>query len=125
MGKMELRSGFGSLPPRAREAARAFNSSPRQLTASRVEFLQLPKVFNEAKAVRSLHGKPLAVLTASVGEMSGWSAAQNKLAQLSTSSTHRTVAGATHEALLEDRTFARATSRAITQVVQRARPAAR
>jgi hypothetical protein len=35
------------------------------------------------------------------------------------------VAGATHEALLEDRTFARATSRAITQVVQRARPAAR
>ena len=28
-----LRSGFGSLPPQARDAARAFNSSPRQLTA--------------------------------------------------------------------------------------------
>src|SRR4051794_28594350 len=120
-GKMMLRSGFGSLPAHARDAARAFNSSPRQLTASRVEFLQLPKVFNEAKAVRSLHGKPLAVLTASVGEMRGWSAAQIKLAQLSTNSTHRTVAGATHAALLEDKTFARTTSRAISEVVSRAR----
>jgi pimeloyl-ACP methyl ester carboxylesterase len=121
MGQMALRSGFGSLPRRARDAARAFNSSPRQQTASRVEFLQLPTVFNEAKAVRSLHGKPLAVLTASVGEMRGWAAAQDKLAKLSTHSTHRTVAGATHEALLEDKTFARATSRVVTEVVTRAR----
>jgi len=121
MGKMELRSGFGSLPPHARDAARAFNSSPRQLTASRVEFLQLPRVFNEAKAVRSLQSKPLAVLTASVGEMRGWSAAQSKLAQLSTNSTHRTVVGASHAALLEDNGFATITSKTITQVVQRVR----
>jgi pimeloyl-ACP methyl ester carboxylesterase len=120
MGRMALRSGFGSLPPRARDAARAFNSSPRQLTASRIEFLQLPTVFNEAKAVRSLHGTPLGVLTASVGEMRGWAAAQDKLAQLSTNSTHHTVAGATHEALLEDKKFARATARAIAEVVSRA-----
>jgi hypothetical protein len=121
MGRVALRSGFGSLPPHARDAARAFNSSPRQLTASRIEFLQLPTVFNEAKAVRSLHGTPLAVLTASVGEMRGWPAAQDKLAQLSTNSIHHTVAGATHEALLEDKTFARATAHAITEVVSRAR----
>lgn len=121
MGRMALRSGFGSLPPRARDAARAFNSSPRQLTASRIEFLQLPTVFNEAKSVRSLHGTPLAVLTASLGEVRGWAAAQNKLAQLSANSTHHTVAGATHEALLEDKRFARVTARAITEVVSRAR----
>ena len=78
-------------------------------------------MFNEAKALRSLHGKPLAVLTASVGEMRGWSAAQNKLAQLSTNSTHRTVAGATHAALLEDKMVARTTSRTIAQVVHRVR----
>ena len=107
--------------PRASNAARAFNSSPRQLTASRIEFLQLPTVFNEAKTLRSLHGKPLAVLTASVGQVRGWAAAQDKLAQLSTNSTHHTVAGATHEALLEDATFAGATSRAITEVVGRVR----
>ena len=121
MGKMELRSGFGSLPPWARDAARAFNSTPRQLTASRIEFLQLPIVFDEAKALRSLNGKPLAVLTASVGEMRGWAAAQDKLARLSTNSSHRTVIGATHSALLEDKAFARATSRAITGVVHRVR----
>ena len=121
MGRMALRSGFGSLPPQARDAARAFNSSPRQLTASRIEFLQLPTVFNQAKALRSLNGKPLAVLSASVGEMRGWAAAQDKLARLSTNSTHRTVAGATHAALLEDESFAATTSRAITQVVRRVR----
>ena len=121
IGRMALRSGFGSLPPPARDAARAFNSSPRQLTATRIEFLQLPTVFNEAKAVRSLQGTPLAVLTATVGEMQGWAAAQDKLAQLSTNSTHHTLGGATHEALLEDRKFARATARTITEVVSRAR----
>src|ERR1043165_9296433 len=121
MGRMALRSGFGSLPPRARDAARAFNSSPSQLTASRIEFLQLPTVLNQAKALRSLHGKPLAVLSAGVGEMRGWAAAQDKLAQLSTNSTHRTAVGATHSALLEDQHFAATTSRAITQVVQRVR----
>jgi hypothetical protein len=121
IGQLALRSGFGSLPPRARDAARAFNSSPRQLSASRIEFLQLPTVFNEAKAVRSLNGAPLVVLSARAGEMRGWAVAQNELAQLSTNSTHRTVAGANHEALLEDKKFARATAGAITEVVTRAR----
>ena len=121
MGRMMLRSGFGSLPPRARDAALAFNSTPSQLTASRIEFLQLPTVFNQAKALRSLHGKPLAVLSASVGEMHGWAAAQNRLARLSTNSTNQTVAGASHAALLEDKGFAAITGKTIAQVVQRAR----
>ena len=121
MGRVALRSGFGSLPPRARDAARAFNSSPRQLTASRIEFLQLPTVFNQAKALRTLNGKPLAVLSAAVGEMRGWATAQGKLAELSTNSTHRTVVGASHAALIEDKRFARATSGAIAEVVHRVR----
>jgi pimeloyl-ACP methyl ester carboxylesterase len=121
MGRVALRSGFGSLPPRARDAARAFNSSPRQLTASRIEFLQLPTVFNQAKALRTLNGKPLAVLSATVGEMRGWATAQDKLAELSTNSTHRTVAGASHAGLIEEKRFAQATSRAIAEVVHRVR----
>jgi pimeloyl-ACP methyl ester carboxylesterase len=121
LGRMALQSGFGSLPPHARDAARSFNSSPGQLAASRIEFLQLPRVFNQAKTLHSLRGKPLAVLSAGVGEMRGWAAAQDKLARLSTNSTHGTVVGATHSALLEDKHFAAVTSRAITHVVQRAR----
>jgi pimeloyl-ACP methyl ester carboxylesterase len=121
IGRIALRCGFGSLPPTARNAARAFNSSPRQLTSSRLEFLQLPTVFDQSKALRSLGGKPLAVLSAAVGAMKGWAAAQDKLARLSTNSIHRTVAGESHAELLEDKTFARATSRAIVQVVRLAR----
>jgi pimeloyl-ACP methyl ester carboxylesterase len=121
IGRIALGSGFASLPPKARDAARAFNRSPRQLVASRIEFLELRTVFNEAKAVRTLHGKPLAVLTASVGELHGWPEAQERLAQLSTNSLHRTVPGATHAALLEDRRYAATSGRAIEAVVRSVR----
>ena len=125
MGKVMLRSGHGTLPPQARNAARSFASSPRELRADRIELLQLPTIFNEAKALHTLNGKPLAVVSASVGGMRGWTAAQNKLAQLSTNSTHRTVAGATHETLLEDKAFAGFASAAITHIVETARSAHR
>jgi pimeloyl-ACP methyl ester carboxylesterase len=125
MGKVMLRSGHGTLPPRARNAARSFASSPRELRADRIELLQLPTIFNEAKALHTLNGKPLAVVSAGIGKMRGWTAAQNKLAQLSTDSTHSTVAGATHEALLEDKAFAGFASAAIAHVVETARSADR
>jgi pimeloyl-ACP methyl ester carboxylesterase len=121
VGRIALGSGFASLPPKARDAARAFNRSPRQLVASRVEFLQLRTVFNQAKALRTLNGKPLAVLSASVGEMHGWPEAQDRLAHLSTNSVHRTVPGATHAALLEDTKYAAASDRAIEAVVRSVR----
>ena len=61
------------------------------------------------------------MLTAAVGEQRGWRAAQKKLARLSRNSEQRTVVGATHAALLEDRSFASITSRSIAQVVLFAR----
>jgi hypothetical protein len=80
-----------------------------------VDFAQLPRLFDEAKAVKSLGGRPLAVVTASVGQRRGWGTAQDRLAKLSTKSVHGTVEGATHTALLEDKPFAVITSRAIEQ----------
>jgi pimeloyl-ACP methyl ester carboxylesterase len=125
LGKLTLRSGFGGLPPNARDVARAFNASPHQQAAARVEFLQLRTIFNQAKSLRSLHGKPLGVLTATAGQMNGWMGAQDKLARLSRNSVHRIAVGATHEALLEDKAFAQMTSRTITAVVRGARPGGR
>jgi hypothetical protein len=81
----------------------------------------LPKVFDQAKALKSLDGKPLAVLSADVGEQRGWAAAQAKLEQLSRNNVHRTTHGATHAALLEDQRFAAVTSRTIADVVRSAR----
>ncbi|NUT56634.1 MAG: alpha/beta hydrolase [Thermoleophilia bacterium] len=109
------------LPPRARRSARAFAASPREIRADQADFAQLPRLFDEAKAVKSLGGSPLAVVTAAVGNQRGWRAAQDRLAKLSTNSVQRTVAGATHAALLEDERFAAITTRAITQVVRHVR----
>jgi pimeloyl-ACP methyl ester carboxylesterase len=111
-------SQFAGLPSTARRQARAFASSPRELRADQADFGELPNVFDQAKALTSLNGKPLAVLTATVGDQRGWPAAQKRLARLSRNSTQRTVAGATHSALLEDKNFASITSEAITQVVR-------
>ena len=121
IGRLTLGRGFAGLPPSAREDARAFASSPRELRSDRLEFLMLPKVFDQAKALKSLDGKPLAVLSADVGEQRGWVAAQAKLARLSRNSVHRTAHGATHAALLEDQRFAAITSRTIADVVRSAR----
>jgi len=113
--------GGGSLPSEASRQAREFSAAPRELRADRVEFAALRAVFRQDKSLTSLGGKPLFVLTADLGQQSGWPAAQRKLARLSTNSVHQTTHGATHVALLEDEKFAATTARAITAVVRSAR----
>ena len=116
-----LGMGFSSLPSDARRQARAFSSSPRELRADRDEFAELRNVFRQDKDLTSLDGRPLFVLTADLGQLSGWTASQNKLAGLSTNSVHETTHGATHAALLEDRNYAALSSRAIRAVVRSVR----
>jgi len=111
----------GTLPSNERAAARAFASSARELRANRVDFAQLPRLLDEAKALRTLGNRPLGVVSGAVGEQRGWASAQQALAKLSTNSEQRTVVGASHDALLADRGFASVTSRAIVQVVRAAR----
>jgi pimeloyl-ACP methyl ester carboxylesterase len=117
-------SSFSSLPSDARREARAFGSSPRELRADRDEFAELRTVFRQDKALTSLGRKPLFVLTADLGQQSGWPASQNKLAELSTNSVHQTTHGATHAALLEDKNHAAVSSRAIRAVVRAVRTGA-
>jgi hypothetical protein len=95
--------------------------SPRELRANRNEFLELPTVFEQAKALKSLGNKPLVVLSADRDTQRGWATAQGKLAELSSNSVHRTAPGSTHSALLEDEQFATMTTRAITDVVRATR----
>jgi len=117
-------TGFSSLPADARRQARAFGSSPRELSADRDEFAELRTVFRQVKSLTSLDGKPLFVLTADLGQQSGWPAAQNRLAILSTNSVHQTTHGATHEALLAGRNYAAVSGRAIDAVVRSVRTSA-
>ena len=113
-----LGTGFATLPPDARDQARTFAVAPRELRANRDEFLELRTVFEQAKALKSLGNKPLAVVSADRDTQRGWATYQEKLAQLSSNSVHRTPQGSTHSALLEEERFASITTRAITDVVR-------
>ncbi|HEX8766740.1 MAG TPA: hypothetical protein VF714_00125 [Jatrophihabitans sp.] len=78
----------------------------------------MPAAFDQAKALRTLRGKPLAVVTAtgSMHDTEGWSAAQDRLAALSTNRSHRIV-DTTHAGVLDDEQAAVASTSAITAVV--------
>jgi hypothetical protein len=65
--------------------------------------------------------KPLIVLTAGSGHDAAWSAAQNRMATLSTNSVHRVIAGAIHEDLSANEEDAAATTQAILDVVSSVR----
>ena len=69
-------------------------------------------------AQSALLGRPLAVVTAGTGAAAGWSGEQNDLATLSSNSAHRTVAAATHQSLIDDKSDAARSSRAIGDVVR-------
>jgi hypothetical protein len=71
----------------------------------------------QAAALGDFADKPLIVLTAGSGHDAAWSAAQNRLARLSTNSVHRIVDGATHQDLIANQEDAAATTQAILDVV--------
>jgi pimeloyl-ACP methyl ester carboxylesterase len=120
LARVTLGTGFGGLPGAARADARRFAASPRDLRGNNAEFEMLPTIFDQAKALTTLGDTPLAVVSAEVGSLPGWPAAQARLAALSTRSSHEIVHGATHAALLEDRRYAAVSSRAIAGVVRAA-----
>lgn len=78
---------------------------------------QMPAQLNRAARLETLGGRPLGVVTASTGSQAGWTEHQNDLAALSSHSFHRTIAGSTHQSLIDDPNHAAASSRAIRDVV--------
>jgi pimeloyl-ACP methyl ester carboxylesterase len=107
-----------ALSPEAAAEVQAFATSPRGANNMRDEQAQLPRVFRQAQALTSFDPKPLAVVTASQNAdgTKGWAAAQDRMAALSTNSTHWT-ADSTHVGLLDDADGSTDSIRAITAVV--------
>jgi pimeloyl-ACP methyl ester carboxylesterase len=128
LGVAQLRpsSAFSSLPEPAASQVRAFGTSPRQFRSGRDEWSVLHDVFDQARSLRTLDGKPLVVLTAgqSMQQIKGWSEAQNGLATLSSNSQHRMV-DSTHVGLLDDERDFGSSVAAIDDVVQSVRTGAR
>lgn len=116
-------SDYGSLPPRSRDEARASAATAGDVRSTIDEYVQASASTREAASLSDFADKPLVVLTAGSGSAPGWSAKQDHLATLSTDSVHRTIDGATHEALILDEQYAAATTRAILDDVAAVRSA--
>jgi pimeloyl-ACP methyl ester carboxylesterase len=104
------------LPPQQRAQIDALTPSTRQVSTFAGEFLAP----TQSRRLESLGNKPLAAVTAGKSEPS-WLKRQDKLATLSSNSTHRVVKGATHTSLVYDRSDSQATSAAIVEVVSAVR----
>jgi pimeloyl-ACP methyl ester carboxylesterase len=113
---------MSNLPAPAAAQVSAFTLSPRGLRNMRDEVSVLPAAFAQANALHTLGRKPMAVLTAteSLRDTTGWAAAQNRLAALSSNSSHRVI-DATHAGLLDDEGPSGAAALAITDVVHAVR----
>ena len=111
-------SGATALSPEAAAQVEAFATSARGARNMRDEQAQLRNVFAQAQALTTFDTKPLAVVTARENEdgTKGWGAAQDRLAALSTNSSHW-VADTTHVGLLDDEDGSTHSVRAITAVV--------
>jgi pimeloyl-ACP methyl ester carboxylesterase len=114
-----------SLPPRARDEARASLATPRHLQSTIDEYMQGGASADQAASLTDFGDKPLAVVTAGSGSDAAWMEAQEDLASLSTNSTHRVIDGAAHSDLVLEKDAAAATSQAILDVVASVRSARR
>ena len=104
--------------PAAAAQVQAFATSPRGASNMRDEQAQLRDVFAQAQALTTLRRRA-ARRAHRLGERrrtTGWAAAQDRLAALSTNSTHRTV-DTTHAGCSRTRTGSAESVRAITEVV--------
>jgi pimeloyl-ACP methyl ester carboxylesterase len=102
LGLLVPDKAVSGLPAPAAAQFRRFTASPRGMRNMRDDISRLPAAFAQARALRTLSGKPLAVLTTteSLHKTTGWSAAQDRLAALSSNSSHRVV-DTTHAGLLD------------------------
>ena len=118
-------SASTALSPSAAAQVQSFATSPRGFRNMRDEQSQLRDVFAQAQALTTFDPKPLAVVTAreNADGTTGWAAAQDRMAALSTNSSHW-VADTTHVGLLDDTAGSSDSVRAITAVVTAVRTGA-
>jgi hypothetical protein len=121
LARLYAQFAIGSLPPRSRDEVRASDATPSTLRSTIDEYLQANASIKQAATLRNFADKPLIVLEAGSGHDAAWSAAQNRMARLSTNSVHRIIDGATHEDLIASEEHAAATTQAILDVVSSVR----
>jgi pimeloyl-ACP methyl ester carboxylesterase len=103
----------------------AMASTVRAERNGRDDLSTIPVVFRQAQSLTTLGNRPLAVLTASESlGTEGWTAAQRRMAALSSDRQHRVVRS-THAGLVDDPRSLRASVAAITAVTHAVRDGSR
>ena len=120
VGRVVFHAGFGSLPTPAQRTQRFHYSSTRQYRSLRDEFAELPASLEQARSLQNLGRRPLIVVTAARDAQVGWLPLRDRMATLSTNSSHRVVPY-THATLVTDKTAAETSRQAIRDVVQAVR----
>jgi pimeloyl-ACP methyl ester carboxylesterase len=117
LGRLYGNLAVSDLPPKSENEVRANVATASNLRSTIDEYVQADSSVRQAAMLTDFADKPLVVLTAGIGSDATHSAAQNHLATLSTNSSHRVIAGASHEALIGDEQHAAVTTQAILDVV--------
>lgn len=78
----------------------ADQSTVASARGARDELIELPAALRQAQALTSLGSRPLIVVTALSGAMTGWSSAQDRMMDLSTHAKHVVLATATHTSII-------------------------
>ena len=120
LGRALYHAGFDGLPAQARDMQRFTYSSARAARSLRDEFAELPTSLAQARSLQNLGDRPLVVVTAERDAEAGWLPLQDRMATLSTNSSHRVVPY-THDALVTDQTAAQSSIGAIRDVVHAVR----
>ena len=120
VGRVLYHDGFDGLPANVRDMQRFTYSSTRAARSLRDEFSELPTSLAQARSFQNLGDRPLVVVTAERDAMAGWLPLQDRMATLSTNSSHRVVPY-THDGLVTDQTAAQTSIGAIRDVVHAVR----
>ncbi|MEP9363021.1 alpha/beta fold hydrolase [Nocardioides sp. CN2-186] len=116
LGHLVPASFVSRLPQPAADQVRALATSPQGLRNQRDEQAAIPALFRQAQALTGLGDRPLVVVTALDHDEVGWREAQDRLAALSTNSSHR-FAPTDHPGILDDEAGATDSVHAIEDVV--------
>lgn len=111
---------FGGLPDADLARMKAIWSSPQLFQSQRRELDAITDIHRQVRPLGSLGSLPLMVISA--GEQpQDWLQLQSEMAGLSANSSHRTIEGATHLALVFDEEVARKVGEAVLEVVEASR----
>ncbi|MGY1620284.1 alpha/beta hydrolase [Geodermatophilus sp. SYSU D00691] len=121
IGRLLPASFWSSLPEPAAGQVVAFSTSPRGARNTAAESGTMPELLTQAQALSTVGNAPVVVVTAAEHvAVADWAAAHNRMAELSTNSSHRQ-ADASHAGLMEDERGAATSAIAINDVVQAVR----